>query len=92
MDVKICCTRRASKKCTILSIGRRRAVAWLWIAAGLCGIVVLASLLLPRADGQLIDQTASSTIRFLRSAVFDRDFDFANDYQLLQVDTIASSA
>jgi len=73
-----------------IDLGDRRAVAWLWIAAGLCGIVVLASLLLPRADGQLIGSDGKFYYSILRSAVFDRDFDFANDYQLLQVDTIDS--
>ncbi|MBN1541845.1 hypothetical protein JW992_06835, partial [candidate division KSB1 bacterium] len=62
----------------------------LLLVAILCGLVVLASIPLPRDDGQLIGSDGKFYYAILRSFVFDRDFDYANDYDLLQVDTIDS--
>jgi hypothetical protein len=49
----------------------------------LCALVFLASIPLPRVDGHLIGSDGIRYYAITRSMVLDRDFDYRNDYTLL---------
>jgi hypothetical protein len=54
----------------------------LLLSAGACLLLFTATVPLPRVDGHLIGSDGLRYAAILRSAAFDRDFDFANDYAL----------
>lgn len=59
----------------------RRARAAIILAGVLCLLVYSATIFLPHSDGHLIGSDGRSYFAILRSLVFDRDFDFANEYE-----------
>ncbi|MFO7678978.1 MAG: glycosyltransferase family 39 protein [Chloroflexota bacterium] len=59
------------------------AYAWLFGAAFICMFAFLVTIPLPRIDGMLIGSDGIKYYAILRSITLDRDFDFTNDYTLL---------
>lgn len=61
----------------------RKAYIWLFGTGLICLLVFLATIPLPRIDGMLIGSDGTKYYAILRSIALDQDFDFTNDYALL---------
>lgn len=61
----------------------RKAYIWLLGTGLICLLVFLATIPLPRIDGMLVGSDGIKYYAILRSIALDQDFDFTNDYALL---------
>lgn len=59
----------------------RRARAFLVFVGVLFLLIFTATIFLPHSDGHLIGSDGRNYFSILRSLVFDKDFDFANEYE-----------
>lgn len=61
------------------------AKRWLIILGGVCLLVFVATIPLPRVDGHLVGSDGTQYYAILRSLVLDQDFNLINDNELLNV-------